>query len=423
MTPPREKESYAALIGIDWADQQHDYCLGVVDSDTVELGIMDSSPEAVAAWINQLRMRFGGQKIAVCLEPSKGALIHQLMSVEFLDLYPLNPLALAHFRQAFAVSRAKDDPTDARLMWEYLLKHRDRLRVWTPEDVDTRMLSLLVEDRRKTLDLRTKLSNKLTATLKSYFPQALELIGTKVASPMACDFLQRWTSLPELKRCRDQTLRTFYQQHHVRGAERIDARITRMRNSVSLVEDVAIVETSSLKVRSLIRQIACLNADIDEYEQRIETLFVRHPEQPLFDSLPGAGAALAPRLLVAMGTDRERFQSADEVATFVGIAPVTERSGQHTWVHWRLACSKFLRQSFHEFANMSRHQSPWAHAYYEAQRARGKSHHAAVRALAFKWIRIIYRCWKQREVYDEATYLAALEKRQSPLVKRMAEAA
>ena len=169
MTPPREKESYAALIGIDWADQQHDYCLGVVDSDTVELGIMDSSPEAVAAWINQLRMRFGGQKIAVCLEPSKGALIHQLMSVEFLDLYPLNPLALAHFRQAFAVSRAKDDPTDARLMWEYLLKHRDRLRVWTPEDVDTRMLSLLVEDRRKTLDLRTKLSNKLTATLKSYF--------------------------------------------------------------------------------------------------------------------------------------------------------------------------------------------------------------------------------------------------------------
>jgi transposase len=102
-----------------------------------------------------------------------------------------------------------------------------------------------------------------------------------------------------------------------------------------------------------------------------------------------------------MGTDRARFDAAEDVATFSGIAPVTERSGQHTWVHWRLACSKFLRQSFHEFANMSRHQSPWAHAYYEEQRARGKSHHAALRALAFKWIRIIYRCWKQREVYDE----------------------
>ena len=138
---------------------------------------------------------------------------------------------------------------------------------------------------------------------------------------------------------------------------------------------------------------------------------------------PEGGPALAPRLLVAMGTDRERFHTSDEVATFVGIAPVTERSGQRTWVHWRLACSKFLRQSFHEFANMSRHQSTWANAYYETQRARGKSHHAALRALAFKWIRIIYHCWKQREVYDEAKYLAALAQRHSPLIKFMTEAA
>ena len=423
MAPLKKETVYAALIGIDWADQHHDYCLGVVGSDTVEIGVIASRPEDVAAWINQLRKRFKGQPIALCLEQSKGALIHQLMSVEFIDIYPINPQALAHFRKAFAVSGAKDDPVDAQLMWEYLLKHRHRLRVWTPEDVDTRMLTLLVEDRRKTLDLRTQLSNKLTATLKGYFPQALELMGTKIASPMACDFLQRWTSLAAIKKCRDHTIEAFYTQHQVRSRTKIEARIALIRESVPLVEDVAIVETSALKVKSLSRQIACLNEDIDEYGQYIAALFETHPEQALFDSLPGAGPALAPRLLVAMGTDRARFDSADEVATFSGIAPVTERSGQHTWVHWRLACSKFLRQSFHEFANMSRHQSAWANAYYEAQRARGKSHHAAVRALAFKWIRIIYSCWKQREIYDEAKYLVALEKRNSPLIKLMAEAA
>ncbi len=422
MIQPTEP-AYAALIGMDWADQKHDYYLGVVGTDTVECGTIESRPETVAAWINQLRKRFQGQPVALCLESSKGALMHQLMSVEFMDLYPLNPQALANFRKAFAVSRAKDDPTDAQLMWEYLLKHRDRLRLWTPEDVDTRRLALLVEDRRKMLDLRTKLSNKLTATLKGYFPQALELIGTKVASPMACDFLQRWTSLEQIKKCRDHTLETFYRQHHVRSSQRIQARIGLIRNSVALVEDPAIVETSALKVKSLSRQMACLNEDLEEYDQCIEALYASHPEQALFDSLPGAGPALAPRLLVAMGTDRERFDSADEVATFSGIAPVTERSGQHTWIHWRLACSKFLRQTFHEFANMSRHQSPWAHAYYEMQRARGKSHHAALRALAFKWIRIIYHCWKQQEVYDEAKYRAALEKRNSPLIALMAEAA
>ncbi len=419
----QEKEEYAALIGIDWADQQHDYCLGMIGTDTVEIGVIASRPEDVAAWINQLRKRFKGQRVAICLESSKGALMHQLMSVEFIDLYPINPQALAHFRKAFAVSGAKDDPTDAQLMWEYLLKHQDRLRVWKPEDVDTRMLALLAEDRRKMLDLRTKLSNKLTATLKGYFPQALELIGTKVASPMACDFLQKWTWLGAIKKCRNHTLRNFYTQHQVRNRTKIEARLTLIRDSIPLVEDAAIVETSALKVKALSRQIACLNEDIDDYERRIAKLFAAHPEHDLFDALPGAGPALAPRLLVAMGTDRERFLTSDEVANFVGIAPVTERSGQHTWVHWRLACSKFVRQTFHEFANMSRHQSAWANAYYEAQRARGKSHHAALRALAFKWIRIIYRCWKQQEVYDEAKYLAALEKRNSPLVKLMAEAA
>ena len=420
---PQPEETYAALIGIDWADQEHAYCLGVIGTDAVELGEIKARPEDVAAWINQLRKRFKGQKIAVCVEQAKGALIHQLMTVEFIDIYPINPQAFAHFRKAFAVSGAKDDPTDAQLMWEYLLKHRNRLRVWTPEDVDTRMLALLVEDRRKMLDLRTKLSNKLTAALKGYFPQALELIGTKVASPMACDFLQRWTSLSQIKKCRDHTIQEFYTQHQVRNRHTIEARLTLIRTSVPLVEDAAIVETSALKVKALSRQIACLNEDINEYEQRIEALFETHPEHDLFDALPGAGAALAPRLLVAMGTDRERLQSSDDVATFVGIAPVTERSGQHTWVHWRLACSKFLRQSFHEFANMSRHQSAWANAYYEVQRARGKSHHAALRALAFKWIRIIYHCWKHREVYDEAKYIASLEKRNSPLIKLMAEAA
>ena len=380
-----KKEVYAALIGIDWADQEHVYCLGVVGTDTVETGTIESPPEEVAAWLNQLRRRFKGQKIALCLEQTKGALIHQLMSVEFIDIYPINPQAFAHFCKAFAVSNAKDDPTDAQLMWEYLLKHRSRLRVWQPEDVDTRMLALLVEDRRKMLDLRTKLSNKLTATLKGYFPQALVLIGTKVASPMACDFLQRWTSLAQVKKCRDQTIRQFYTQHQVRKSEQIEARLALIRHSIPLVEDAAIVETSALKVRSLSRQITGLNEDIDEYEQYIAALFEAHPEKDLFEALPGAGAALAPRLLVAMGTDRARFDAAEDVATFSGIAPVTERSGQHTWVHWRLACSKFLRQSFHEFANMSRHQSPWAKAYYEAQRARGKSHHAAIRALAFNW--------------------------------------
>jgi Transposase IS116/IS110/IS902 family len=126
---------------------------------------------------------------------------------------------------------------------------------------------------------------------------------------------------------------------------------------------------------------------------------------------------MAPRLLAAFGSQRDRYCCAAELQTYSGIAPVTERSGKRKWVHFRWACPKFLRQSFHEWAGHSIAQSVWARAYYQQQRGRGSDHHAAVRALAFKWIRILFRCWRDRVAYDENKYLAALAKRGSPLGK------
>jgi transposase len=141
----------------------------------------------------------------------------------------------------------------------------------------------------------------------------------------------------------------------------------------------------------------------------------------LFEDLPGAGAQLAPRLLAAFGEQRERFRSAEELQKYAGIAPVTERSGKKSWVHWRLQCPKFLRQTFVEWAAQTISRSFWAGAYYRQQRAKGSSHHIAVRALAFKWIRILYRCWQTRTPYNETVYLNALRKRGSPLLANLSE--
>ena len=127
------------------------------------------------------------------------------------------------------------------------------------------------------------------------------------------------------------------------------------------------------------------------------------------------------RLLVAFGADRARFSSASELQKYLGIAPVLERSGNSSWVHWRYNCNKFLRQSIHEWAGITIRHSLWARAYYAMQRKKGKSHPIAVRALAFKWIRIIFRLWQDRKVYSEATYLAALQRNGSPIMKFLAE--
>jgi len=152
------------------------------------------------------------------------------------------------------------------------------------------------------------------------------------------------------------------------------------------------------------------------YDDEIAVRAPRHPDYALFSCLPGAGPHLAPRLLVAFGEQRERFASAAEVQKYAGIAPVTERSGQKSWIHWRWQCPTFLRQTFVEWAAQTINKSYWAGLYYYQQRAKGCSYQAAVRSLAFKWIRILYRCWITRTPYDEAKYLRALRERGSPLL-------
>lgn len=177
------------------------------------------------------------------------------------------------------------------------------------------------------------------------------------------------------------------------------------------------VDAKVAGVKVAVRLIQVLRQGIQALDRQIEEAAAAHPDFFIFDSLPGAGAALAPRLLAAFGTQRDRWESASQLQTAVGIAPVKESSGKQEWIHFRFACPKFLRQTFHEWAGHSIAYSAWACAYYRQQRARGKGHHAAVRALAFKWIRILFRCWKKREAYDERVYVAALARRNSPLVQ------
>ena len=170
-----------------------------------------------------------------------------------------------------------------------------------------------------------------------------------------------------------------------------------------------------MMVRALVSQIGSLRLAIQKYDAEIARIFQQHPDRAVFESFPGAGKVLAPRLAAVFGADRDRFQAAVEIQQFSGIAPVTERSGKSLWVHRRWACPKFVLQTFHEFADQARKFCPWSKQCYQEQRARGKSHHAAIRAVAYKWIRIMFRCWKDRKPYDDTLYTDSLAKRRSAL--------
>jgi transposase len=174
-----------------------------------------------------------------------------------------------------------------------------------------------------------------------------------------------------------------------------------------------------LSLQRLVKQLLTLQASITAFDKAIQTLFAQHPDHLLFESLPGAGPQLAPRLLAAFGSNRAALSDFNEMQKKSGTAPVLDRSAKAKTIRRRWCRSKFLCQTFHEFAAHSIPHSTWAKAGYEQLLARGKSHHAAVRALAFKWIRIIFRLWQDRSLYDENLYLQALRNRRSPLSQKI----
>jgi len=288
------------------------------------------------------------------------------------------------------------------------------LNLDTPQ---TRALAALTEVRRNAVDHRTQLSNELRSTLKLYYPQALELFGDDLWTPLALDFLARWPELAAVQRAKPATVQTFYTAHNSRRQTVIAERIALIQQARPMTTDRAVIAPAILQVQLLIAVLRPLQQHLLAIEAQIAEAFAAHEEVDLYRNLPGAGPALAPRLLVAFGTVRSRYPNASSMQKYTGVAPVTERSGRQIWIHWRWNAPKFLRQTFVEWAGQTIPKCAWAKAYYLQQKRAGKHHQTILRALAFKWIRILWRCWQDRSPYDESRYIQSLFRQQSPLTK------
>jgi transposase len=292
-SPNLSEPAWAAFVAIDWGDRKHCWKLcPATDTRHCESGQIDSKPEALHDWLSCLSTRFGGQPVAVCLEQSRGALIYTLSAYSSLHIFPVNPATSARYRLAFRPSGSKSDRGDTDLLLDLLLHHRDQLRQLEPDTPATRELRMLVESRRKFVDMRTGLSNSLTAQLKLYFPQALDWVSN-IDSPMGCDLLQRWPSLPEIQQARPETLRSFFTRHHLRSQACIAGRIEAIGKAVPATLDSVLVNAATCNVRHLVAILQQLNAAIQNYDDRIEAAVAAHPGDPPVSDAAGCRAGAA----------------------------------------------------------------------------------------------------------------------------------
>jgi Transposase len=183
----RPTEEVAAFVGIAWAEATHDVCRQAVGSETREFRVLAHTPETIDEWVNTWRTRFQGQPIAIGRALHKGPSVDALRTYYFLGLFPVNPLTLAKYREAFAPSHTKDDPTDAALQLELLLKQRDKLTPLKSQSPAMRALEPLVEHRRLVGD-NVRITKRLPSALKLDFPHVLQRFHEKDAA-IFCDFL------------------------------------------------------------------------------------------------------------------------------------------------------------------------------------------------------------------------------------------
>jgi transposase len=407
---------FALLIGIDRSDARLDISTLDGASAHSEAHTVSTNPRALREWFDDQRRSLPeGARIAVAFEQPATNLIVFFSQFAQVALYPLNPAAVRSYCKSFTISGAHTDATDAAMIARYLAHYHEQLRPRPERRGAILELERLNVARRDFVDERTALVNRLQATLKLYYPQAIELLSEDLWRPMDAHFLLRWPSLQELQKARPATLKAFWQQHGSRSEKLTAARLELIAQALPLTDDCHLIAPLALEIGVIARQLLLLVESIKTFEARIDEVAATMADYAFFRALPGAGPVFAARLLAAFGEDRAQWSSAEDLLRFSGVAPVTQQSGKMRVVHRRRKAPAFLHQTFVEWAAESWKHCAWARAFYLCQKAKGKGFHSIMRCLAYKWIRILFAAWKNRVPYDESAYLQTLRKRGNPL--------
>lgn len=402
-------------VGLDWADKAHR--LVVVDDAGTVLASWSTphTPTGIAELVRRLRRH--GPVAGIAIERKHHLVVHALVQAGFV-VYPINPALSSRWGREVSVAGSKSEFADARNLADGLRLRHGRLRRLIPDDPLTRELALSCRHECQLIAEQTRHVNHLQALLKDYYPAAWGWFSDWTC-PTAWDFVLTYPTPQALADATTQKLVGFLKVHHIGLRPVWQERIERHTEALAWPCDPATIAADADMAQALASLLRTLRAQLRRVRRRIDELFAQHPDAALFLSLPGAADKLAPRLLSHIGARRDRYESARELLMLSGCVPVPRESGEGHRARFRWACQKDFRNTLHHFAFASLNRSIWARAFYDRCRAKGHSDAQARRNLGEKWLKIIFRMWQTRTPYDEATYLASLIRRGSPLIEDM----
>jgi transposase len=394
------------FVGIDWASTKHDVCVLDPQGQVLSRFEIPHSAQGLAELIRRLLRFAAAEELAIALERPSGLLVDTLVEAGF-QVVPIHPNALKASRPRYSAALAKSDPGDAYILADLLRTDGHRFRALRAPSDQTRALRAAVRTRDDLVATRVRLANQLRSLLESFWAGAAAIFAD-IDSPIALAFLESFPTPDSAAHLGEKRLERFLKKHAYCGRRSAAVLLKRLRSAPRGLAQVLESETKGQLVKSLAAVLRPLVEQIRELDGLLAAHLAQHPDGALVQSFPRTGSVNAAQILAELGDDRERFASFEQFAAEGGVSPVTYASGKHRGVACRYACNKRLRQALTTWADNSRHASPWAASVYRLARRRGCDHPHAIRILARAWVRVLWRCWQERTLYDPHRHGRAL---------------
>lgn len=398
------------FVGVDWAEAHNDVL--VMDEAGMVLGRgRFASGVAGLAQLHALVADHAAEpdEVIVGIEIDRGLVVDSLVGAGY-RVYAINPLAASRYRDRHTTSRAKSDAADAKLLADLVRTDHHNHRPLAGDSDEASAIRVLARAHQGLVWTRQRQANGLRSALRDYFPAALAAFGTDLASPDALAVLAI-APTPEAARAlsRAKIAAALRRAGRQRNLERRAAEIQQALRSEQPETADVVANAFGAAAGARVAVLRSLNAQIAALEQQLDEHLDRHPDAEILRSLAGLGSVLGARVLGEFGDDPNRFADARGRKAYAGTAPITRASGRSLIVLARVARNRRLADACERWAFCSLSSSPGARRYYDALRARGKTHHQATRQLANRWVGILHACLERREAYREQIAWPATE--------------
>ncbi len=388
-------------VGVDWAEAHHDACVMDEAGTVLAKARVPDGVEGLARLHGMVAAHAEEpEEVVVGIETDRGLLVGALVASGY-RVYAINPMAASRYRDRHQVSGAKSDPGDARVLADLVRTDRHNHREVAGDTELAEAIKILARAHQRMVWTRGRQTNQLRSTLREFYPAALEVFddlssadALAVVGVAPTPALGRALSKAKITKALERAGRRRYLK------ERTEAIYEGLRMP-QLEAPQLVAEAFGSAVASTVAIISSMNAEIARLQVELEGRFEEHPDAEILTSLPGLGRVLGARVLAEFGDDPTRYADARARRNYAGMAPITRASGTRRVVLARVARNKRLADGMYLWAFCSLQASRGARAFYDRQRAAGKTHHQALRSLGNRWAGILHGCLVHRTPYDE----------------------